>query len=187
MVRTVPSVNSYEVNHSQFLARNIVARLKTLGGWLSLAESCTGGLIAHEITQVPGSSGIFYGASVVYHPNFKTQVLRVPKFILHRRGPVSQEVARKMALGAIKLLQSTPGLSRRSNPPLFGLSTTGVAGPGGGSLLNPVGTCWMAMAMSTQEVWVKKVVAPPGFSREANKTLFAKEALEMLHLGIESY
>lgn len=103
---------------------------------LSVAESCTGGLIAGRITDIAGSSEYFEGGVVSYSNEAKTRFLGVPEELLVGYGAVSREVAQSMAEGV-----------RRATGSDVGLSVTGVAGPGGGSDLKPVGTvfiglCW---------------------------------------------
>lgn len=99
------------------------------GETLSLAESCTGGLIAHRITEVPGASRIFLLGVVAYSNEAKISVLGVRRETLGRCGAVSEEVAREMAAGAARAGGST-----------FGIGVTGIAGPGGGTRDKPVGT-----------------------------------------------
>jgi nicotinamide-nucleotide amidase len=102
---------------------------------LSVAESCTGGLIGHQITSVPGSSAYFDRGLIVYSNSAKKELLNIPKRILDRYGAVSQETALLMAEGIRKLSGSD-----------IGLSVTGIAGPGGGTPEKPVGTVWIALA-----------------------------------------
>lgn len=102
---------------------------------LASAESCTGGNIAHLITLIPGSSEVFRGAAVTYATPTKTKVIGVPADLIDRYGVVSREVAESMALGVKQLMESD-----------FGLATTGVAGPTGGTETTPVGTVCMALA-----------------------------------------
>ena len=99
------------------------------------AESCTGGNIAHVITLIPGSSGIFKGTAVTYATPMKTKVLGVPAQTIERYGVVSQPVVEGMAKGVRDLMEAD-----------FGVATTGVAGPGGGTEENPVGTVWIGVA-----------------------------------------
>lgn len=101
---------------------------------LGLAESCTGGMIAASITDVPGSSAYFTGGVVAYCNRVKEQVLGVPGPELARFGAVSPEVARSMAAGVRKLLKAD-----------VGLAVTGVAGPGGGTAEKPVGLVYVAL------------------------------------------
>lgn len=99
------------------------------------AESCTGGNIAHVITLIPGSSEIFKGTAVTYATPMKTKVLGVSSEIIEKHTVVSQPVVEGMAKGVRDLMEAD-----------FGVATTGVAGPGGGTEENPVGTVWIGVA-----------------------------------------
>ena len=99
------------------------------------AESCTGGNIAHRITLIPGSSEVFKGTAVTYATPTKTKVLGVSAETIEKHGVVSQEVVEGMARGVRQLMEAD-----------FGLATTGVAGPSGGTEENPVGTVWIGLA-----------------------------------------
>ena len=113
----------------------IVGQDLLLNDWtLGVAESCTGGLIGHRLTQVPGSSRYLDRALVCYSNQAKQELLDVPKFLFKRFGAVSSLVARAMA----------QGVRRRSNT-MLGLSVTGIAGPGGGSKLKPVGLVFIGL------------------------------------------
>lgn len=109
--------------------------LTTRGLSLALAESCTGGLIAHRITRVPGSSKYFRAGYVSYSNEAKTDLFSVDKALIQSKGAVSQEVAVKMAEGA-----------RKRSGAAIALSTTGIAGPDGGSAEKPVGLVWMGLS-----------------------------------------
>lgn len=102
---------------------------------LSTAESCTGGLVAAALTDVPGSSQVFRGSIVAYANEAKVAALGVDPVLLERHGAVSEPVARAMALGALHI----PGAT-------LSVATTGIAGPGGGSPHRPLGTVWFAVA-----------------------------------------
>jgi nicotinamide-nucleotide amidase len=102
---------------------------------LSVAESCTGGLLAERITSVPGSSDYFEGGFVTYTKRMKTELLGVSEDVLATVGAVSKETAEAMALGA-----------RRRTGSTYALSVTGVAGPGQGGELAPVGTVYVGLA-----------------------------------------
>ena len=102
---------------------------------LSVAESCTGGLLAERITSVPGSSDYFEGGFVTYTKRMKTELLGVSEDVLATVGAVSKETAEGMALGA-----------RRRTGSTYSLSVTGVAGPGQGGELAPVGTVYVGLA-----------------------------------------
>lgn len=104
---------------------------------LSTAESCTGGFLAHRITSIPGSSAYFQGGVVAYANEIKQNLLGVSADTLEKYGAVSEETVREMAAGAIKTLQTD-----------IAVATSGVAGPGGGTVEKPVGTVWMAVGNS---------------------------------------
>jgi len=99
------------------------------------AESCTGGNIAHVITLIPGSSEIYKGTAVTYATPMKTKVLGVPAETIEKYTVVSQPVVEAMATGVRNLMEAN-----------FGVATTGVAGPGGGTEETPVGTVWIGVA-----------------------------------------
>jgi nicotinamide-nucleotide amidase len=109
--------------------------LKEKGKTLACAESCTGGLIGHRLTAVPGSSAYFLESAVVYSDRAKTRRLGVPTALLARSGAVSSAVARAMAGGI-----------RRTSGADLGLAVTGIAGPGGGTARKPVGLVYIALA-----------------------------------------
>jgi nicotinamide-nucleotide amidase len=102
---------------------------------VSTAESCTGGYVANQITGIPGSSRYFEGSVVSYSNEVKMNVLGVSSETLEAYGAVSEQTAREMAEGARRLLNTT-----------FAISTTGIAGPDGGTAEKPVGTVWIACA-----------------------------------------
>lgn len=133
---------------------------------VATAESCTGGLVAHILTEVPGSSGYFQGALVTYSDEAKKTLLGVPDEILAAHGAVSAQVARAMAAGARERLGV--GLA---------VAVTGIAGPDGGSEAKPVGLTYVAVAdEGGEEVrrfhWTG--------DRAENKRLSAEAALELL-------
>jgi PncC family amidohydrolase len=111
---------------------------------LSIAESCTGGLICDRITDIPGSSDYFEGGMVTYSNESKAKHLGIPLDDIKRYGAVSPQVARKMAQGVRKAFGTT-----------FGLSTTGVSGPTGGTKRAPIGRVFIGLA-SGRRTWVKK-------------------------------
>src|SRR4030042_714301 len=109
--------------------------LRERGSTLSIAETCTGGLINDRITDVPGSSDYYEGGMVTYSNKSKTELLGVPEAYIKRFGAVSPQVAKKMAQGVRKAFGTT-----------FGLSTTGVAGQKGGAKGGPVGLVFIGVA-----------------------------------------
>lgn len=133
--------------------------LKDKGATLATAESCTGGQLAHLITNVPGSSAYFDRGVVTYSNASKTEILGVPESLLKTFGAVSSETATAMAKGVRKLAKTT-----------YGIGITGIAGPDGGSTEKPVGTVHIALDagdgtverelhFATTREWFKKVVA----------------------------
>lgn len=108
---------------------------------VSLAESCTGGHLAHIITSVPGSSDYFKGSIVAYSNDIKVRQLGVKKETLEKYGAVSEETVREMALNVRRMFSTD-----------IGVATSGVAGPGGGSTEKPVGTVWIAYADEHQTI-----------------------------------
>ncbi len=133
---------------------------------LAVAESCTGGLVAHRITNVPGSSDYFDRGVVSYSNRSKMDLLGVSKEALATNGAVSEEVALEMA----------EGVRERSGTD-FGISTTGIAGPGGGTDEKPVGLVYIGLA-ATASSQVEKLFA--NGSRKENKYDAATDALEYL-------
>ena len=119
----------------QSIERTVFDLLKNKGMTFASAESCTGGNIAHVITLIPGSSEVFKGTAVTYATSMKTKVLGVPAETIKEFGVVSQEVVETMATGVRNLMEAD-----------FGVATTGVAGPSGGTEENPVGTVWIGVA-----------------------------------------
>lgn len=111
----------------------LAAALGSGGRLLALAESCTGGLIAHRITEAAGSSAYFERCLVVYSNQAKRELLGVSEALLREHGAVSEECARAMLQG---LFERTPAA--------IAAAVTGIAGPGGGSPEKPVGTVWIA-------------------------------------------
>lgn len=120
-----------ELNVQQTLARLMTER----GLTLATAESCTGGNIAHTLTEQPGASRYYLGGVVAYSNELKQKALGVRAEDLQQFGAVSEQVAKQMAEGARKLTGAD-----------YALSTTGVAGPDGGTPQKPVGTVWIALA-----------------------------------------
>ena len=127
------------------LAGVIFRDLRALDKTLAVAESCTGGLLSSQFTEIPGISKVFHGGAVCYHNDAKVQVLDVPESMLDQHGAVSEEVAIAMATGACEKYGAD-----------YGLSVTGFAGPAGGSQILPIGTIYLGYA-SPLGVWAKKL------------------------------
>lgn len=124
-----------------FNAAALVALLSERNLTLSTAESCTGGLIASAIVDVPGASAVFWGGAIAYTEAIKSSLLGVPEDVIRERGVVSRDVAALMAEGA-----------RRRFGTDLAVSTTGVAGPGGGTPEAPVGRVYIGVALESKTV-----------------------------------
>lgn len=123
----------------------LIGDLLRKGGWtLSISESCTGGLICDRITDVSGSSVYFMGGMVNYSNESKTKHLVVPMNEIINYGAVSPQVAKKMAQGVQKAFGTT-----------FGLSTTGIAGPTGGTKEKPVGLVFIGLSRGRRTQVIK--------------------------------
>jgi PncC family amidohydrolase len=148
------------------LAERLQAICLARGLTVVTAESCTGGLVAHELTEIPGSSGYFLGGIVAYADATKRTGLGVPAELIERHGAVSAQVARSMAEGARQRLGAD-----------LAVAVTGIAGPAGGTEAKPVGLTYVAACgPGTGEVrrfnW-------PG-DRSENKRASAAAAIELL-------
>ena len=148
------------------LAQELVSRFSERGLSLATAESCTGGLIAHLVTNVPGSSKVFMGSCVVYSNAAKQSLLDVSAQILEGPGAVSEECVLSMAEAV-----------RRCFDCDYGLAVSGIAGPGGATATKPVGTVWIALA-GPGEVQAQLFNFP--HDRCGNKWASAQEALGWL-------
>jgi len=138
---------------------------------LAVAESCTGGLIGHRLTNVPGSSAYFLGGVMAYAYDAKERLLGVSHNTLYDHGAVSEETAREMARGARRALGAD-----------IAVAVTGIAGPGGGMPGKPVGLTWVALSaregeQARQFVW--------DGDRVTNKEKSAEAALAMVREYLE--
>lgn len=152
---------------AESLEQIVVGQLRKRGATLAVAESCSGGLLAHRITNVPGASEVFLEGFVTYANRAKAGTLKVPEVLIRTHGAVSEPVAREMAEGAV----------RRSKAD-YALSLTGIAGPGGGTKEKPVGTVYIALAESGQPTECIRVYFPT--DRETFKQLATQSALDLL-------
>jgi nicotinamide-nucleotide amidase len=121
------------------LARKVLDEARAAGLHIATAESCTGGLIAGALTEIPGSSDVVDRGFVVYTNEAKIAMLGVPPGLIARHGAVSEEVARAMAEGALK-----------HAPVQLAVSCTGIAGPAGGTPTKPIGLVHLAAARTGQ-------------------------------------
>ncbi len=137
---------------------------------ISLAESCTGGLIGHRLTQVPGSSQVFKGGVVVYSNYAKIKILGVDEQNINNHGAVSEQTSKDMAQ-KVRAMFSTD----------IGLSVTGIAGPDGGNKLKPVGLTYIGLSVSNSQK-VRKFNF--GSNRMNNKSRVSQSALNWLRLEL---
>jgi len=140
--------------------------LRSSGQKLATAESCTGGLIGHRITNLPGSSDYYLGGVVAYAYEAKVTLLGGSWDTLHAHGAVSRETVLEMSQGVRRVLSAD-----------LAVSVSGIAGPGGGLPGKPVGTTWIGL--STEEGDWARVFCFPG-DREQNKLFSAEEALKLV-------
>jgi len=138
---------------------------------LVVAESCTGGYLAHRVTSVPGASAVFLAGYITYSNEAKARTLNVDPRVISEHGAVSNEVARAMAEGARKEAKAT-----------FALATTGIAGPGGGTSARPLGTVFIALAAHGASTLVECFRFPS--DRQTFKELATQAALEMLRRSL---
>jgi PncC family amidohydrolase len=153
------------------LEERVGKALRNRGKTLALAESCTGGLVGHRLTNVPGSSEYFLGGIVAYAYEAKERLLAVHHQTLYEHGAVSRETALEMARGARQALGAD-----------IGLSVTGIAGPTGGLPGKPVGLTWIALSTRDGESAEEHVWQG---DRDENKALSAEAAMEMLLASLE--
>jgi nicotinamide-nucleotide amidase len=140
---------------------------------LATAESCTGGLLANRITDVPGASAVFLEGFVTYSNASKTALLGVPAELISAHGAVSEQVVRALAEGVLAKSGAT-----------HALATTGIAGPGGGSDEKPVGTVWLALSSKGEETVSWKQHLP--LDRKAFKRAVTQSALDRLRRHLKS-
>lgn len=153
------------------LEQVLVEQLSAAGKKLATAESCTGGFIAHRITNVPGASEVFLAGFVTYANEAKTRELGVAPELIQQHGAVSAAAAAAMAEGALKTAGSD-----------YAISTTGIAGPGGGTEGKPVGTVFIALAGGGMETQVERHKFPT--DRENFKWLASQSALDLLRRNL---
>ncbi|MEN6622848.1 MAG: competence/damage-inducible protein A [Smithella sp.] len=155
----------------QTLEEIVAGMLKEQNLTIAVAESCTGGLITSRLTDVPGSSEYLERAAVTYSNAAKISLLCVPAEIIEKHGAVSEETARLMAEGVRKMAGTN-----------LGLSSTGIAGPSGGSEIKPVGTVYLALSDGKETICRHHVYR---WDRKRNKMFFSQSALLLLKSYLE--
>jgi nicotinamide-nucleotide amidase len=158
---------SVDFDHLVKEAAELLDACRSRGLKIATAESCTGGLIAAMLTEVPGSSEVFERGFVTYSNEAKTEQLGVPAEVIEMHGAVSEEVARAMAVGALRHSRAD-----------IAVAVTGVAGPGGGSAAKPVGLVHLAVARRDGEA-MHKEIRLRDVGRRAIRMETVKEAFAM--------
>lgn len=153
----------------------IIQRLKAKNLTLSCAESCTGGLIASEITNTPGASEVFKGSVITYSNEWKKDLLQIPKQLLQEHGAVSSECALAMVNNLCSIYKSD-----------VGISVTGIAGPSGGSAEKPVGLVYIAVKINNKS-FVKKYILRGDRSTIRRKTVASAFNLLNESMKVEKY
>ena len=153
------------------LAARVVARARARGARVATAESCTGGLVAAALTDVPGASAVFAHGVIAYANEAKAQMLGVDPALIGRHGAVSGEVAAAMA----------DGMARRARADVA-VSVTGIAGPGGGTPGKPVGLVWFGLAAGGRVVTERRVFAGGGRAWVRGRSV--ETALRLLLRGL---
>jgi nicotinamide-nucleotide amidase len=150
----------------------VVNQLRLKRQSVALAESCTGGLLGHRITNVPGASRVFWGGWITYHDDAKVRWLQVQPETLEAHGAVSEPVAREMSEGARRLAGTD-----------YAIAITGIAGPEGGTPQKPVGTVFIALAGPTG---TKVLGLHLPWDRLTFKQVTTQQALNLLRQELET-
>lgn len=170
--KLIPLIDKYIYGYNQETLEEAIGRLLKLHDKkVAFAESCSGGYITHLVTTVPGSSDYFQGAVIPYQNEFKNKILGVENFVLKEFGAVSEETVTQMSENVRRIFNAD-----------FGLASSGVAGPSGGTEEKPVGTVWIACAMENRTLTKKLQLTQ---DRMLNIQLTAVAVLNLLRLCIE--
>jgi nicotinamide-nucleotide amidase len=166
-------------DHDQPIEQRVGAALRATDGTVAVAESCTGGLVGSFLTDVPGSSDYFDRSVVTYSNAAKQELLAVSREALDSEGAVSNAVAKELARG----VRDTAGTA-------WGVSTTGIAGPSGGTPDKPVGTVFIGVAYAGDWGSESSTVSATRYqfdgARRERKEKFARQALSDLLAAVES-
>jgi nicotinamide-nucleotide amidase len=164
-------IGEWIYSRGETLEEAVVKLLREKKSTLAVAESCTGGALADRITDVAGASEVFLAGYVTYANEAKENTIGVPEDLIATHGAVSEPIAAAMAEGA-----------RRTAGTKFALSTTGIAGPGGGTPEKPVGTVFLALSAEGAPTVVRKCYFP--LERKTFKHMATSAALDMLRRHI---
>lgn len=154
-------------------ARQILETARKKKTKIVTAESCTGGMIAAALTDIPGASDIFERGFVTYSNESKIELLGVPEWVIGMHGAVSAQTAKAMARGAIENSHAS-----------ISIAVTGIAGPDGGTAEKPVGLVYVALAVKNGELVCKKCMFSG--NRDAIRKKAVSRALSLLHSAIKA-
>ncbi len=157
----------------KILSREIQQFLYGAGMTLGTVESCTGGRIAESIIAVPGASTYFKGGVISYTNEVKENLLGVDHSLLEEKTAVCEEVAKEMVIGAINALHVD-----------YAISATGIAGPAGGTLENPVGTIWIGYGSKDD---VRTLKLTDDFGRDINLAIATNTALKSMFAFLKEH
>jgi len=150
---------------SKIISREVSQLLWEMNKTVSTAESCTGGRIAEAIIAVPGASKYFKGGIISYVDEVKMSLLGVAPDVLAEQTAVCEEVARQMVRGACQTLNTD-----------YAISATGIAGPGGGTKENPVGTIWLACGTQDKQM---TMLVQEDHGRDINLAIATNHAMQL--------
>lgn len=154
------------IDHGEKLPKEVALSLFKKKMTMAVAESCSGGLISHRITQIPGASKFFMGGMIAYSNHMKSEILKVDTKMLDEHGAVSEPVVLAMAMGILTLSRAD-----------IACAVTGIAGPGGGSVEKPVGLVYIAVVSKDDAVCKKCHFTG---SREAIKLKVSNESFNLI-------
>lgn len=166
----------YAKNKDQSLAEVVGKILSAQNKTIAVAESCTGGMLANEITNVAGSSATMLGGVVAYSNSAKSDILGVDEKLIKKYGAVSEPVAISMAKQAAQKFGAD-----------IGVSTTGIAGPDGGTPEKPVGTVWMGFSFKDQSFALKTVFTNNRLVNKERTVMVVLETVRRRLLSLETY
>ncbi|MCR9252651.1 MAG: competence/damage-inducible protein A [bacterium] len=173
IAKVLPKIDKYVFGYNKETIQSAIGKmLNEAGLTIATAESCTGGFVAHQITSIPGSSAYFMGSVIAYDNAVKENQLGVSVDTMKNHGAVSEETALEMAKNVRKVLNTD-----------IGISTTGIAGPDGGTETKPVGTIWIAYADENQAVAKQLKLSK---TRDLNIKLTAVNVLNLLRQQIKA-
>ena len=151
---------------SKVISRQIGDLLYSSGLTIGAAESCTGGRISEAMIAIPGASDFFKGSIIAYTNEVKELLLNVSHDVIDEQTAVCEEVAKQMALGVIEALDVN-----------FAIASTGIAGPGGGSLTIPVGTIWIAYGSKND---IRTFKLEEDFGRDINLAIATNKSMRLM-------